>query len=114
VHSRRKWFFSAEPVFRNDADVTSLRQRLSYWSKDPRSPVLPSPTEIDNDGRKGPLPVFGTVEIQGKAPALIPVDMGELKVPFSHNSFMHIGPDTRAVRHLRLQREAKNYRGEDD
>ena len=114
MHSRRKWFFSAEPVFRNDADVTPLRQRLGYWSKDPGSPVLPSPTKIDDDGRKGALPLFGAIEIQGKAPALIPVDMGELKVPFSHNSLMHIGPDTRAIRHLRLQREAKNCRGKDD
>tara|TARA_B100001057_G_scaffold493895_1_gene589324 strand:+ start:2937 stop:3281 length:345 start_codon:yes stop_codon:yes gene_type:complete len=114
VHSRRKWFFSAEPVFRNDADVTSLRQRLGHWSKDSGSPVLPSPTEIDDNGRKGALPLFGTVEIQGKAPALIPVDMGELKVSFSHDSLMHIGPDTRAIRHLRLYREAKNCDGRDD
>jgi len=113
VHSGRKWFFSAESVFRNDADVTSLRQRLGYWSKDPGSPVLPSPTEIDDDGRKRALPLIGPVEIQGKAPSLIPVDMGELKVSFSHNSLMHIGPDTRAIRHLRLQREAQNYRGKD-
>ena len=87
----RKGLLPAEPVFRNHADVTTPGKRLGYRGKNPGTTILPASSKIDNHGGKRSFPAAGAVEIQGQAPALGLVHMGELQVPFPHNPLMHIG-----------------------